>query len=71
MSAGITAWESGASGYVRGYKARELAIQGGSRPIWSRSAKAWVVGPQHMGAILALAEHEGRRVTWLGRRDVA
>ena len=30
--------------------------------------RAWVVGPQYLPAILALAEHDGRRVTWLGGR---
>lgn len=67
----LLVWRREAAGYVKGYGARELAIAAGSRPVWSSFERAWVVAPHCLADIMALAEHQGRRVEWRGVRDAA
>jgi len=49
---------------VSGPLAVELLAEVGSRPLWSPSRRAWMVGLQSASNILALADARGVRVSY-------
>ncbi|MGI8702381.1 MAG: hypothetical protein ACR2JU_14490 [Nocardioidaceae bacterium] len=68
----IRVWQIDAGGYVAGYGSREIVVDTGcTKPVWSSRHRAWCVAPHRLADVLALAEHRGRRVAWLGVRDAA
>lgn len=64
----IRAWQIDAGGYVAGYGSREIVVAAGGSPIWSPRQRAWSCAAHRLSDVLALAEHQGRRVEWLGER---
>lgn len=50
-------------GSVSGWKARELVISCGGRPIWSRRRKAWCTNERYACDALAAAEADGYSVS--------
>lgn len=66
----IRVWQVDAGGFVSGYGSRQLVVDAGcAKPVWSPRQRAWCCAPQRLSEVLALAEHQGRRVEWLGVRD--
>lgn len=65
----IRVWQIDVGGFVAGYGSRELVVAAGCpHPVWSNVERAWVILPKRLADVMALAEHEGRRVEWLGVR---
>ncbi len=52
------------SATVAGWQAKEFIEECGGRPIWSRTRKAWCTSESIASDVLALAQAEGRRVTF-------
>ena len=52
------------SGWVKGWGARELIIQHGGKPIWSRRRRAWSTSEGTALDVLAAAEHEGYAIQY-------
>lgn len=60
------------SGFVKGWGARELIIELGGKPIWSRRRKSWSTSEGTALDVLAAAEHKGYAVQYEQlRRDAS
>lgn len=52
------------SAFVAGWKARELVVSCGGRPLWSRLRRAWSTSEQTAIDVLAMAERDGLAVRY-------
>lgn len=48
---------------VKGYRARDLLLEVGSRPVYSTTRRAWSVSARRGRDVAALAEYRGYSVT--------
>lgn len=49
---------------VRGYRGGDISRDAGARPLWSTTQRGWVCLAEHAADIVAVAEHQRRRIVY-------
>lgn len=56
-------------GRVAGWRAREYVVAAGGRPRWSHISRVWMTSEKIAADVVAMAEFDGRAVTFISGGD--